>query len=337
MQTTPKIITINGFDFLQTDDGKLIPTISGGRGTEPGAGRRAPAAQDPPVDEGGEGDDDDDDTPEGGEGDLDAPTISRRDFNKHMAGIRRKYEAELSELRGEMGELSEGFNNLIGALEEAVAEDDDDEGDDDEGGEGGAPSGNRDEVNRLQSQLKKMEKKLEEMGEHLKEEREAREDEFVKRLSTERDALITKALTDNKCVSVDGGLKYFRDMLEWDETKEKWVFIEPETNAKLDVAEGIKDYMPDWLKASTAKSGGAGGRGSGRGEAQVNAKAQEDELKRLEDAARKDPSQANIARYRTAKLAAAEATGTPTKRPGGMGAQTRQVAAGAAREDSAEE
>lgn len=341
-----KTVTINGHDCIQLPDGRIIRAIAGGRDPDPRnrqeryrderyrEERNQPPARTsqrnsaPPTDDYDADDDGTDEAPE----DRQGRSYTQEEFDRHMAGMRRKHQAEMDEMRSEMQQLSGGFNELIEALSEAVG-DEDAEGEEgeydqaEEDQEDDAPPPTRarrgdqnEEVAYLQSQMRKMQKNMEIMQKRLEEEQQAREEELIMRLETERDAQIAKVLQENKAVSVEGGLKYFRDMMEYDPDKEKWVFIEPETGAKLDIGEGIRDSMPDWLKESTAKRGGSGGRGSQQ--AQLLAQRQ-NKLTELETAARKDPSPANIAAYQNYKKQLAAEGGQQQTRQGGMGPQVR--------------
>jgi len=362
------VVTKDGIDYYVSYDGRLRPPIAGGRDDDPAAGRRRDASgdrgrrdsgdrgrvrddgdrgrvDDRGSDRGDRGRVDDGDPerdPEGGdpEGDPDAARYSQRDFDRHMAGMRRGFEKELRRVDTRFDEMQTNFQQLMGALEEAVGSDEDPEDADPEGGEGdpddperrepaprAARRGNTaesEEIARLKSAMRKMETNQKELIKRVETEREAREQEVLKRLETERDSLITEALTEAKAVSIPGGLRFFRETLEYDPEKERFYYIEEGTGAKLDVKEGIRDAMPDWLKASQAKQGGAGGRGSAQAQALAT---EQNRLEELKAKAHKEPNDANVTAYQTAKKAFDAAQGIQTKRPGGMGAQTRQTPA----------
>jgi hypothetical protein len=335
--TPGEVVFHNGHTFIVDDLGMWIPAISGGRAPDP---RRRTAEDDTDDD----ASDDDDDN----------KTFTQADLNRIMANERRTFEKKLRGLEVKLENQGSQFAELMGALEEYVG-DEAQGGDADEEDEDAPPArervpssvdrreptddrdapGESPDVRTLKSRIKRMEREQEQMRETLQQEREAREQSEMMRLETERDASLVKELQAAKCVSVEGGLRHFREMLRYNPEKERWYFIEPDTGAPLEIKEGVSEYMPDYLKESPMKRGGSGGRGSSPAAAALAQK--QSEVARLKDQAEKSPTNTNIQAYRNAQRSLTESreavgagatAGNPNQRQNGMGPMRRGAPGG---------
>ena len=304
---------VDGPDFIIFNDGRIVPSISGGRSN--------PSI--PPED------DEPDEGPGAGGG---SRTYTQEEFNHHMGGLRRNFDKQMLALTQRLDERDNDFNELVEALSEAVGDEENTGGADDEEPEEPVEDAanvtrhnvDNDEVARLRSSMNKMNRQLEQVQNQLKSEQAARESEHQKRLDTERDSLITQALTEGGAIAVKDGIKLFRDGVVYDQDKERWWYIEPETGAKLDIIPGIKENIPDYMKPSKMKTGGSGGRGSRLAEQKAQS---ERNLATLKDRAAKTGSPQDINEYMAEKKRVASEANAQVNRPGGQGPQTVGVPA----------
>jgi len=103
----------------------------------------------------------------------------------------------------------------------------------------------------------KYRRQLKKLGLALEEEKKKRLDSEEKRLYQLRDQSLTEALTKSDCVDLTGGMRYFRDNLQYDEEEGEWKYI-TDDGVDLSIAEGVKENMPDYLKKSSVGQGGSG-------------------------------------------------------------------------------
>lgn len=317
-----EIIQINDHDFIRFLDGTLIPAISGGR-TEPPAGGDPPEAKD---------------------------TYTKEEVAKMLADNRKL----ITQLQQGLEQQQSSFDELVEAIAQAVDEEGggEKEGDDEEEDEEEEPAptvkgkveqASSEEIAALRRQISKMGKQMEEMQGVVKNHQEAAEAEREMRLASQRDQLLTQALQEAGVIAdaLDAGLKLFRDNVIYDEEKDEFFFEEDKTGVKLPISEGVKDNIPNYLKATQAKTGGSGSRGS-----QVNVLLDQSRasLAKLHDQAKKTGSEADIAAYHAAKkklidqekaAGGASDKGTPAPRTD-KGVKKQQVLAGADEGESQE-
>lgn len=272
-----EIVRIDEFNFIRLADGKLIPSISGGR-------------QEPPAG----------DPPEAKE------TYTKEDVAKMLADNKKL----ITQLQQGLEEQQGAFDELVDAIAKAVdegGEEEESEEEPEEGGEDDEPVGkgkgeqaSSEEIAALRRQISKMGKQMEEMQGVVRNHQETAEMEREMRLASQRDQLLTQALQESGVLpdALDAGLKLFRDNVVYDEEKEEFFFEEDKTGVKLPIDEGVKDNIPNYLKATQAKTGGSGSRGS-----QINVLLDQSRasLAKLHDQAKKTGSEADIAAYHAAK------------------------------------
>lgn len=282
------IVNINGVDYIYLGNGTFSPTISGGDGT---------AAE---------------------------PTLA------DIMALLKKQEGSIAAIQEERKGDRQQFDELVDAIANAV---------DNGGGEGddtddepatepvvqpratAATANDNNDVQILQRQLAKMSKQMEEMQKVIEQRETAASDERELRLASQRDSLLQNALTEAGVLpnAMDAALKLFRDNVAYDDENDAFWFIEDKTGVKLQINEGIKDNMPDYLKASQIQRGGSGGRGSQSTALLEQAKKN---LSELHDKARRSGAEADIAAYHTAKkkvldLEGARKGSTPADSPEG--------------------
>lgn len=279
------IITIDGKDFISSE-GRLIPTISGGRSNLPPGGQQS---QQPEEDE-----------------EDQQPTLA------DLMQVIQQQQRTIMQLQQGFEQQQGQFNELVDAIADAVQEDNTntEEGEDiEEEGTQNVQQRNQqqqisqqsnEEVALLRRQLQKMTKQMEEMQGIISQREEQAEEERELRLASQRDALLAQALQEAGVLptAMEAGMKLFRDDIAYDEERDEFVFVEERTGVRLPISEGIRDNMPDYLKATTAKTGGSGGRGS-----QPNAMLQSarENLAKLHERAKKSSSESDIAEYHAAK------------------------------------
>ena len=303
-------VNIGGQLYYKLPNGKLMPPISGGRS----------------------------------EGDA-----SGQPNYAELMELVKKQQAQLDSYHNELTEQKSQFDELVGAIAEAVEEGE--EGEEGEAEEEEQVYNNtrqtRDgkgqdtqEVAALMRELNKMRKQMEEMQNVIVERDAQMEDEREMRLASQRDSLLQQALQENGVLptAMDAALKLFRENVAYDEEQDEFYFVEDKTGVKLPISEGIKDNMPDYLKIPSVKHGGSGGRGS-----QTTAMLEQARgtLSKLEAQAKKSGSEQDIAAYHAAKkkLIEVEASRSVGQSAGGA-LQPRKltpVAVGTGREVPVEE
>lgn len=318
LSNEPRIVQIGDRDYISLPNGRMMPAIAGGR-VEPPAG-------DPPAQD----------------------TYTKDEVAKMLKDNRTL----ITQLQQGLEQQQVEFNELVDAIAKAVDEgnegEEEEEPTEEEGEEEEAPvargkaeQASSEEIASLRRQLQKMGKQMEEMQGVVRNHQEAAETEREMRLASQRDQLLTQALQESGVLAdaMDAGLKLFRDNVVYDEDKDEFLFEEDKTGVKLPIAEGVKDNLPNYLKATQAKAGGSGSRGS-----QINVLLDQSRagLAKLHDQAKKTGSEADIAAYHAAKkkLIDQEKTaggekGTPAPRSD-KGVKRPVVAAGADEGESQE-
>jgi DNA repair exonuclease SbcCD ATPase subunit len=266
------------------------------------------------------------------------------DVIKQLQGQLAQYDQRLTQQQAQFDELVDAIAEAVqeeeqGEQEEEQQEEQEQEEQQEERPRGGGGGPETEEVASLRRQLGKMSKQMEEMQNIIVQREETASEERELRLASERDALLAQALQESGVLpnAIDAGLKLFRDNIYYDEDRDEFVFVEDKTGVKLPIEEGVKDNMPDYLKASSVKQGGSGGRGS---QANVVLEQARQRLGQLEKAARTTGAEADIAAYHAAKknLASLEKErvggppsggGAPPQQPTPRQPETRPLAAGA--------
>jgi len=306
---------------VDEETGRWYPIIAGGDDGE---------ADEPPSDEptDGESDDSDDEGRASGE---------KKYSDRDMAGLRRsleaKYEKRLSGLQSRLDELQAFQDELLDILDEYAGEEGDEEveGDeegldveDDEGEEGDFDLYDLDPEElealgiteadlALYDQIAEMQDQLEALRERLAEEEEAKQEAEQMRLEAERDYLLAQALKAANAVDIEGGLRYLRDEVYYDPDSGSWYFYDPKTEEVLSIEEGVKRFLPNWLKEPKIREGGSGSRGAagmgGPGESPPSATLER--VKKLGMRAAQTRQQGDIAAYLTAKKEFLRSGGKP--------------------------
>lgn len=106
----------------------------------------------------------------------------------------------------------------------------------------------------LRKRMEALERTNQTLAENLKREAEARK-------ATERDRLIDEALTRAGCIDLKAGRRFYApDIVEEDGLGFR---LKMDDGTVVPVADGITRSLPDYLKASTMRSGGSGAVSSG--------------------------------------------------------------------------
>jgi hypothetical protein len=237
-----------------------------------------------------------------------------------------------------MTEQKQQFDELVDAIASAV----EDEGEGAGEGEGDDPPpprnpnpnpnpndpNNNDEVAKLRRELQKQAKQMDEMQKIITQREESAQDEREMRLASQRDTLLQHALTVAGVLpnAMDAALKLFRDNVAYDEDNDTFWFVEDKTGVKLQIEEGIKDNMPDYLKQSKTPAGGSGARGS---QATALIEQAKGNLRDLHTKAQKSGNESDIAAYHSAKKKLLDLEGKRTgTSEGGEGTRAPQVGPG---------
>lgn len=307
------IVRRDGHDFIKLLSGRLIPILAGGDG-------------------------------DGGDGGNKEPTLADvMALLKQQGALIAKQQEQISANQSKVDEFIESVVDAMGP------ENDDDCGSDceppdtrnqnqnqnNQNQNQNNQNQNNDQVAVLQRTVRKLEKNIEEMQKVVKQREEQAEQERELRLESQRDTLLSQALTSAGVHpdAMDAAMKYFRDDVYYDEKNDRFVFNEPKTGVKLAIEEGVKDNLPPYFKAATIKQGGSGGRGSQPNQMLENARTQ---LARLHEQAKKSGSEADISAYHSAKkkLIELEGQGKPVGSPvpnSSGGVNRSQVPSGAGR------
>ena len=268
-------------------------------------------------DPGGEGD-----QPKSGLTEEDVTTIGRllqAEINKTVTPIAQKVEA----LSG-LGDSVSGITTELGSLKELIASI---KGEGDEGGEGGTDGGEgrggsgegregggkspiKDpQVTALTKELAKVTGTLQTVQADLEAAREREKEALWNTREADRDRQLTRALETAQAVSIDGGIKYFREDVFWDEDESTWYLIDPKTKAHVSIEQGVGEQLPTYLKKPKTAAGGSGSEGPGQGDGTSadNAKNSVIELgKRIKESGR---GTSDVAAYLKAKRQLRQITG----------------------------
>jgi hypothetical protein len=91
--------------------------------------------------------------------------------------------------------------------------------------------------------------------------RDREEQALVRERNNTRDRLLSDSLNGLNgvgVVSLDGGIKFFRDDLNYDADTEEWVYLTKD-GARYTIPEMVQRFTPDWLKKPQSAGGGSGG------------------------------------------------------------------------------
>lgn len=205
--------------------------------------------------------------------------FTQEDVNRIMAENKKALQAENADLKKQLGEFAAWKDEIETMLDEIAEGADSDEGGDEDtkgasgdGDEAGDGDGNDDgrASAEIDKRLRYVERKYQTQIDSLKkrvDEAEGRaSDAETKRRMSERDSILTDALNKAKAVSIDGGIKIFRDNMVYDEDSGKWLFRTAE-GVDVDPHEGINENLPAYLRPAVA--GGGSGTGDMKGSALV--------------------------------------------------------------------
>lgn len=188
--------------------------------------------------------------------DQESKMFSQDDVNRIMAENKRSLQAENVGLKDEIGKLSKQWEEFQTMLAEVAGSDtgSDDAGSDDDFKTASA----EDEVTKRLAWLqKKHQQEIDSLRSTIESEKKLRLDAESRRLITERDAQLQEALASNDVVSIEGGMKFFRDNLFHDEEAGQWKY-RAKDGLTFNIKDGISEELPDWLKKPSTSKGGSG-------------------------------------------------------------------------------
>lgn len=220
-------------------------------------------------------------------------TFNQDQLNGILADHKRTLQAENAALKEQIGQLSTQWSEFQAMLSNMVGEEEGSENEE----EVSSSAEGEDEVNKRLAWLqKKHEQEIAALRGTVEQEKKLRLDAEERRKLTERDSVLADALVSNDVVSLEGGMKYFRDNLYYDDTTGKWKY-RAKDGLTFDVGEGIREEMPSWLK----KPSNVGG-GSGSASALSNAmEAKSSEVTEAQKRAAQTGSPTDIANYQRKK------------------------------------
>lgn len=183
-------------------------------------------------------------------------TFTQDQLNSILADHKRTLQSENAGLKDQIGTLSKQWEEFQTMLTSMVGEEEGDEGED--GADPLVAGADDDEINKRLAWLqKKHEQELSALRGTVENEKKLRMDAEERRKLTERDSQLADALLKNDVVSLEGGMKYFRDNLYHDETSSKWKY-RAKDGLTFDIDEGIREELPPWLRKPSTTSGGSG-------------------------------------------------------------------------------
>lgn len=190
-----------------------------------------------------------------GDGSGEAKMFSQEDVNRMMADHKRTLQSENAGLKDQITGLSDQWKEFQSLLSEVAGEEGDEGADFTSGDDGEADD---DEVTKRLAWLqKKHQGEIDTLRGAFEQEKRLRIEADDRRLITERDSALQEALAANDVVSLEGGMKYFRDSLFYDEDGTKWKY-KTKDGLTFDIKEGIQEELPDWLKKPSSTKGGSG-------------------------------------------------------------------------------
>lgn len=181
-------------------------------------------------------------------------TFTQEQLNSILADHKRTLQAENAGLKEQIGQLSKQWEEFQTMLSSMVGE----EGELEEEPETASSGESEDEINKRLAWLqKKHQQELDALRGTVENEKKLRMDAEERRKLTERDSALADALVKNDVVSLEGGMKYFRDNLYYDDPTGKWKY-RAKDGLTFDIDEGIREELPPWLKKPSSTVGGSG-------------------------------------------------------------------------------
>jgi hypothetical protein len=107
---------------------------------------------------------------------------------------------------------------------------------------------------------KRWEKQVLELQDKVRQANEKQAQAELRAHETRRDTLINEALVAAECRDLRIGYRTILPDVVYDEVDEQWMLKTP-SGALVEIKEGVKELLPDYLKASSAQGGGSGSRG----------------------------------------------------------------------------
>jgi hypothetical protein len=191
----------------------------------------------------------------------DGKMFSQEDVNRMMAEHKRTLQAENVALKDQVTGLSTQWEEFQSMLQEVAGETGTSTSDNDysslEGEDHDDASGDDEVTKRLQWLQKKHQQELDALRSTVEQEKKLRQDAEERRLITERDSALQEALAANDVVSMEGGMKFFRDNLEYDKDGSQWRY-RAKDGLTFNIKDGIAEELPDWLKKPSSAKGGSG-------------------------------------------------------------------------------
>ena len=203
-----------------------------------------------------------------------AKALTEAEVNKREAALRRKYERQIAELEKKNQTTDAALAEIKAQM---VAQPKEPE-----------PS---DVAGKLELVEKRWQRDREELQQRIAAAERKAEEERQRRLDMQREQALSDAIGG---AGVTGGnaevaRRFFLPQVVWDEVDEGWVFKTRSGN-HVSVQDGVLEEMPDTLKPSKLRNGGAGTSGgvpAARARKQKDLEDAEAELKRLLEAGSK--------------------------------------------------
>jgi hypothetical protein len=104
--------------------------------------------------------------------------------------------------------------------------------------------------------------KIKDLQKQLDSERSEKEAIRQKGILEKKRAEITSVLDKVGVSTIEGGLKWYTDQVEYDVEQDRF-FMKSRDGEVISLEEGIKNTVPDWLKSSKGRSGAGSGQGDG--------------------------------------------------------------------------
>jgi hypothetical protein len=252
--------------------------------------------------EAGDGDDGPDGGP-GGDDNKDDKKDTPPDFAKMFTDLSQTLSGAVASLKKDITEIKKSdpskiFQEQITKLKEELSQNKEKQ----EEKKGGTP----DEV-FLRQQHKEMQDQLKLLQDQLSTERSAREVAEKARRDTEKDRILNSALVAADAIDPEFAASNFIHKIVFNEEENK--FFYQDGDEQLRVEDGIKKYLPNYMKKAKSGSGGSGGRGPGADPPSGSKKAQLKEFAiNLGIAAKKSNGQVNdVSKFQRAKREALNA------------------------------
>lgn len=173
-------------------------------------------------------------------------SFSQEELNSILAKEKRRTEAQLKAATEKSTALETKLNDLLQRFEEKEKND---------------PHAKTEE-GKIEAILRKHQREQEELRKEIEENKKAAAAERQARLEAQRDRLLDEALVAAGCVDLKAGRRYFlpevtREDPEDGTTLEEWALKTP-SGKLIDIASGVGEHLPKYMRSPNANVGGAG-------------------------------------------------------------------------------